>query len=177
MFCVLFLFSCLLFWSLVMVPVCVMLPFPSCLLAIGSSVQCVMFWLVVLVMCLVSHWFVHVMWPSLFVISSHVVALFLVVYWSCNLLLVSLVCLSMDYTFEINCTWVLTTLASSGLNHNRIHDQYYEPSSFTPPLPSSRWQGYRGLCGGFLFFVPHSGLQWCGPQRHFPFWPHKRNLC
>ncbi len=95
-FCVLFLFSCLLFWSLVMVPVCVMLPFPSCLLAIGSSVQCVTFWLV---MCLVSHWFVHVMWPSLFVVSSHVVALFLVVYWSFNLLSVSLVCLSMPSLF------------------------------------------------------------------------------
>ncbi len=49
-----FLFSCLLFWSFVAVPVCVMLSFPSCLHAIGSLDQCVMFWLVVLVMCLVS---------------------------------------------------------------------------------------------------------------------------
>ncbi len=41
--CFMFLFSCLLFWSLVMVPVCVMLPLPSCIHAIGSLVHCVMF--------------------------------------------------------------------------------------------------------------------------------------
>ncbi len=52
---------------------CFMLPLPSCLNAIGSLVHCVMFWLVVQFMCLVSHWFVFVMWPSLFAISSHVI--------------------------------------------------------------------------------------------------------
>ncbi len=52
-FCSMFLFSCLLFWSLVMVPVCVMLPLPSCPLCywfpssmchvlIGCHVHCVM---------------------------------------------------------------------------------------------------------------------------------------
>ncbi len=45
-----------------------MLPLPSYLLAIGSSVICVMF----IVSCL--HWFVLVMCLSVFVISSHVLA-------------------------------------------------------------------------------------------------------
>ncbi len=36
-FCSMFMFSCLLFWSLVMVPL------PSCIHAIGSFVHCVMF--------------------------------------------------------------------------------------------------------------------------------------
>ncbi len=62
------------FFMLVSVPVCVMLSLPSCLFAIGSSVLCVMFWLLVLVMYLVSHWFAHIMWPSLFTIRSHVLA-------------------------------------------------------------------------------------------------------
>ncbi len=51
----------ILFWSLIMFPVCVMLPLPSCIHAIGSLVHCVMFSLVVLVMCPVSHWLVLVM--------------------------------------------------------------------------------------------------------------------
>ncbi len=42
-FCFMFMFSCLIFWSIVMVPVCVMLPLPSCIHAIGSLVHCVMF--------------------------------------------------------------------------------------------------------------------------------------
>ncbi len=67
-----------------MVPVWVMLPLPSCIHVIGSFVHCVMFWLVVLVMCPVSHWLVLVTWPVLFAISSHLVPLFPVVYWCCN---------------------------------------------------------------------------------------------
>ncbi len=81
----------ILFWSLVMVPVCVMLPLPSCIHAIGSLVHCVMFWLVVLVICAVSP----------LVGSCHVTCivcykypLSLVVYWYCDTLSLSQVCLS-----------------------------------------------------------------------------------
>ncbi len=56
-------------------------PYPHVLFAIGSLLQCAMFWLVVMFIVSCSHWFVLVMWPSLFVISSHVIVLFLVVYW------------------------------------------------------------------------------------------------
>ncbi len=42
--------------KLVMVPVCVLLPLPSCLFAIGSLVLCVMFSLVLLFIVSCSHW-------------------------------------------------------------------------------------------------------------------------
>ncbi len=71
-FCSMFLFSCLLFWSLVIVSVCVMLPLPSCRLCYWFP--CSMCSLVVLFTFFVSHWFVLVMWPSLLVISSHSLA-------------------------------------------------------------------------------------------------------
>ncbi len=47
-------------------------------------VSCVMFSLVVLVMCLFSHWLVLVMWPSLFDINSPHVALVLCLLLSCK---------------------------------------------------------------------------------------------
>ncbi len=85
----------ILFWSLVMVPVCVMLPLPSCFHAIGSLVHCVMFWLVVLVMCPVSHWLVLVMWLVLFAISSH--------------------CLSSSIDIVTCCRWVKSVQAKPSL--------------------------------------------------------------
>ncbi len=93
------------------------LPSPYVFFAIGSLVQCVMFWLVVMFIVSCPHWFVLVMWPSLFVISSHVVVLFLVMYClylSCCQWVSSQV--KSSSRFNKICSWILTMLASSGLS-------------------------------------------------------------
>ncbi len=87
-------------WSLVSH----VIPLSVCYVLLGS---CVMFSLVTLVICPISHWLVLVMWPALFAISTHhvewwiesplnwnwiMLLLSLVMYWCCNRLSVSLVC-------------------------------------------------------------------------------------
>ncbi len=93
-FCVLFFFSC---------PFILKFSYGSCLCHASLSLLSPCYWFLcsmchILIGCISRvlfpiGLFVHVMWPSLFVVSSHVVALFLAVYWSFNLLSVSLVCL------------------------------------------------------------------------------------
>ncbi len=65
--------------------VSVLLPLPSSLPCV-----CVMFWLVVLIMCPVSHWLILVMLPVLFAICSHHVAIV-----SCNVLMLDLLSVSL----------------------------------------------------------------------------------
>ncbi len=76
-FCFLFRLSGLLFWyfDLFHVPVmCSLAILWSCHVLIYSCL-CVMFWLVVFVMCLVSHWLFFVMWHLLFGNNSRSVAI------------------------------------------------------------------------------------------------------
>ncbi len=84
--------------------------------------SCVMFSLVTLVICPISHWLVLVMWPALFAISTHhvewwieaplnwnwiMLLLSLVMYWCCNRLSVSLVCSCQVNSGHINSLFAL----------------------------------------------------------------------
>ncbi len=79
-FCFMFMFSCLLFWSLVTVLAlsCDSLVCGSC--SDWFFALCVMFSLVVLVMCPFSHWLFLVMWPAFWDIIALLLTLLLVKY-------------------------------------------------------------------------------------------------
>ncbi len=128
-----------------------------------------MFSLVVLVMCLFSHWFVLVMWPALFDISSPHVAYVLcrvLSLYLCWWVLVFVYAKSVhampchaDSLFVCILDIILFNKAALGFynspsvdSHYRILDPNHEPSSsFIAP---STWQlGHWGLCGRLLWTV------------------------